>query len=221
MHRYFVIGTDTDCGKTYITCELLKYFKQQNSSAIGLKPVASGCEVLEDGTLSNSDVRKINQINNIGLSEQDISPWNFEPAIAPHLAAQKVGVNINTDEIANFCLNPRWQEYDYTLIEGAGGLLVPLNANETWLDVLQKTKIPVILVVGMRLGCLNHALLTASVLQSHNITVVGWIANMIDPHMQEFDLNLNSLVDRLNCPLLGVVLHNDVLNIDAKFTLGN
>ena len=199
MHKYFIIGTDTDCGKTYVTCELLKKYKQQSVSAIGLKPIASGCDLV-NGELISDDARRLQSIN--GATDMSISPWRFQPPIAPHLAAKAVGVKISAAEVVKFCLDPRWQQYDYVLIEGAGGLLVPLNMDETWIDVLIQSQIPVILVVGMRLGCLNHALLTASVLKANNIKCEGWVANIIDKNMLELEENIQTLIAKLDLPLL-------------------
>ena len=207
MHKYFIIGTDTDCGKTYVTCELLKYFKKQSANVIGLKPLASGCG-LENNSLISDDARKLQLINGSASNDMSITPWRFQAAIAPHIAAKAAGVHVSASDIVKFCSDPRWNQYNYVLIEGAGGLLVPLNESETWVDVLLQSQIPVILVVGMRLGCLNHALLTASVLKSNGIICSGWVANVIDNNMAELESNIQTLVTRLESPLLGCVTNN-------------
>ncbi|MGL6028624.1 MAG: dethiobiotin synthase [Legionella sp.] len=201
MRRYFITGTDTDCGKTYVTKALLDYLP----SACAIKPVASGCSVI-DGQLVNADAQVLKQYTDLSLNE--INPWRFEPAIAPHIAAQRAESVIHLEALASFCLEFESQATDILLIEGAGGLMVPLNEEHTWLDLLQLTKLPVILVVGMKLGCINHALLTERVLQAHQIKCHGWIANCLNPEMAALDENIHSLRSMLAAPLLAVIRAN-------------
>lgn len=214
MNRYFILGTDTDCGKTYVTCQLLQYFKQKHHRAIGLKPIASGCgEQLEK--LVSSDEEALQQFND--KPKQVINRWRFKPPISPHIAAMRAGVHVSIQEILDFCFDPRFDEYDYQLIEGAGGLMVPLNRDHTWVDFLRQSKIPVILVVGMTLGCINHALLTGLALQHYQISCVGWVANCIDPTMLEKEENIETLKTKLEFPWLttislgGVVDHLNMI----------
>lgn len=202
MKRYFITGTDTDCGKTYVTCQLLGYFKQQNKKSIGLKPVASGCYE-DDGQLISGDALQLQGHN--PNPTQDICGWHFKPPISPHLAAAEAGMLLSAELIAEFCNDPIFADYDYQLIEGAGGLMVPINTNQTWLDFLALMKIPVILVVGMRLGCLNHALLTESALITHNIPCAGWVANCLDNNMLALNENIDTLSAKLKAPLLAVI----------------
>lgn len=196
MKKYFVTGTDTDCGKTRVCCQLLDYLNQ-SQRAQALKPVASG---------SDADIVLL-QHHNVD-SHQEINGWLFPDAISPHLAAKRQSTKLSALDIAGFCLDERFSIYDHLLIEGAGGLMVPLNENETWIDFLQISNIPVILVVGMRLGCLNHALLTASVLEAHQLPFLGWIANCIDRNMEAFEENLETLVAKMPVPCLGIVPHD-------------
>ena len=198
MMRYFVTGTDTDCGKTYVTASLANYFAQ----GAAIKPIASGCLVYENQLIS-SDALQLQKSSNLSLDV--INPWRFEQPVSPHIAAREEGVRLSAQELADYCLNLQLVDVETLFIEGAGGLLVPLNEDETWIDFLKITKFPVILVVGMKLGCINHALLTESVLRAHGIQCAGWIANCIDPEMLAFSANLDTLKQRLQAPLLAVV----------------
>ncbi|WP_133127426.1 dethiobiotin synthase [Legionella nagasakiensis] len=202
MKRYFITGTDTDCGKTYITCQLLRYFQQHNKKALAIKPVASGC--LEDkGERFNDDLLLLRQYNQ--TAEQEICPWRLQLPISPHLAAMDEQRELSAQEITEFCYKAGASDTEYLFIEGAGGLMVPLNHEETWIDFLMLSQIPVILVVGMRLGCLNHALLTESVFKMHNIVCAGWIANCLDQDMLALRENIETLSHRLQAPLLATV----------------
>ena len=204
MKRYFIIGTDTDCGKTYVSCQLLKHWQDQGHRVRALKPVASGC-VEQNDRLVSEDAQHL-QAYNRGF-DGAVCPWLFKEPIAPHLAAKAAGVQLSAHAIAAFCTADIHHDLDYLLIEGAGGLMVPLNEDEPWLDVLRLTAIPVILVVGMRLGCINHALLTAFALKMHGIACAGWIANEIDPEMLELEANIDALSERIEVPLLGRVAY--------------
>lgn len=208
MKRYFIIGTDTDCGKTYVTCQLLDYLKERGQRVIAIKPVASGC-LEQDGELISEDVLKLQQHN--GHVQQPLCPWRFKPPISPHLAAEAVGVPLSAAAIAEFCFDEAFADFDCQLIESAGGLMAPLNHQETWVDVLLHSKIPVILVVGMRLGCLNHALLTELALNRHQIKCVGWVANCLDEHMMALSGNIKTLSEKIQWPLLATVSYNEGL----------
>lgn len=202
MNTYFITGTDTDCGKTYVTCRLLDYFKAQQRPALALKPVASGC-CERNGRLENEDVLNLQGHNSDPSSP--INGWQFAPPISPHLAAKAVNQRLSAAEIAAFCLGEQFASFNPLFIEGAGGLMVPLNEKETWLDFLLLTKIPVIVVVAMRLGCINHALLTEAVLKERQISTVGWIANCLDENMLALGENIASLSSKMQIPLLGVL----------------
>lgn len=208
MKRYFIIGTDTDCGKTYVTCQLVKHFQKQGHKTLAIKPVASGCVEREKGMLINEDVQLLERAN--GPFEGSICGWQFKPAIAPHLAARDVGVRLSAQAIADFCNAERFLQQDYLLIEGAGGLMVPLNEQETWLNFLKLSEIPVILVVGMRLGCINHALLTFLALKTHGIACDGWVANCLDKDMQKLASNIETIAFQTQLPLLATVPYQGV-----------
>ncbi len=213
MKIYFISGTDTGCGKTYITCQLLNYLKQNNKKALALKPVASGCE---EGFL-NEDVINLQRYNQD--KHQSINGWSFVPPISPHLAAAAVGCNLGIKKLAAFCLERPLDNIDYLLIEGAGGLLAPLNSQESWLDFIIYLQIPVILVVGMRLGCLNHALLSDTVLKINNIKEAGWIANCLDKDMLALEDNILTLKQRMTLPFLGAIEYDSAhfSSLDNKF----
>jgi len=207
MKRFFITGTDTDCGKTFATTKLLEYFP--NAKAI--KPVASGCLEINKQLVSE-DALRIQALSTMSMDE--INPWRFKSAIAPHLAAQEQNLTLSAKEIAQYCLNIKLEREQLLFIEGAGGLMVPLNAHETWVDFLKCSRIPVLLIVGMKLGCINHALLTASVLAQNNIPCVGWIANCLQPDMAALSENIDTLRDRLECPLLTTIAYGGVIGGD-------
>lgn len=202
MKSYFILGTDTNCGKTYVTCQLLRALQAENQNAVALKPVTSGC-IEQNGVLISDDAACLAKY--MDRTQDEICPWRLRLPISPHLAAQADGQSISAQMIVDFCTDQSFETLDYLLIEGAGGLMVPLNEQETWVDVLIQSKIQVILVVGMRLGCINHALLTALALKSHNIACAGWIANCIDNDMLALSENITTLSNKLDSPLLAVV----------------
>ncbi|KTD50834.1 dethiobiotin synthase [Legionella quateirensis] len=198
MKRYFITGTDTDCGKTFVTGKLVDYF----SNAIAIKPIASGCSVVMNQLVS-SDAQHLMQ--NSSLSMDQINPWRFPLPVSPHLAAQDAGEVLDIHELSQYCLGLEVQEADIMFIEGAGGLMVPLNDRDTWIEFLKTSEIPVIIVVGMQLGCINHALLTGLALKTHNIKCAGWIANCLDPDMLLLDENIETLKNLLEYPLLATL----------------
>ncbi|MCL5272021.1 MAG: dethiobiotin synthase [Gammaproteobacteria bacterium] len=198
MKKYFITGTDTDCGKTYVTRKLTEFVP--DSAAI--KPVASGCTLI-DGELISSDAQEL--LYKSALTMQQINPWRFKLPVSPHIAARQEGVRLDVKELADYCTAFQSRDVENLFIEGAGGLMVPLNEEETWLDFLKYTKLPVIIVVGMKLGCINHALLTATVLKSNNINCAGWIANCLDVGMLALEENIQTLKSRLEIPLLTII----------------
>jgi len=204
--RFFVTGTDTDAGKTVATCTLLEAFRQRGLRTIGLKPVAAGCEEGEGG-LRNSDALKLQQVMTESLPYEQINPIALREPIAPHIAAQREGRRLQASRLAGLIRGAAMTPADVVLVEGAGGWLVPLNERQTLADLVRELQYPVILVVGMKLGCLNHALLTAQAIYQEGLTMAGWIANCVDPHMDQFDANLQTLESMLPAPCLGVIPH--------------
>jgi dethiobiotin synthetase len=198
MKRYFITGTDTDCGKTYVTCILLDHLKK----AQAIKPIASGV-IRRDDAWVNEDILYLQQ-HNLNPA-QPINGWLYPEPIAPHLAAKRHGETLSASDVARFCDSESFSNYEHLLIEGAGGLMVPLNDKETWLDVIQLLAIPVLLVVGIRLGCINHALLTEAVLKQERIACAGWIANCLDKDMALVNETIDTLSSRLSSPLIATV----------------
>ncbi|MFC3907543.1 dethiobiotin synthase [Legionella dresdenensis] len=200
MKRYFITGTDTDCGKTHVTCLLLKYFNNNNYAAQALKPVASGSNGIND------DIIRLQHFNADPITP--VNRWSFKTPVSPHLAARHENQSLTAAELAAFCNESRYNQFDYLLIEGAGGLMVPLNEQETWLDFIECLSIPVIIVVGIRLGCINQALLTEAVLKQQKAAITGWIANCLDSNMLMLEENIATLKEKLDSPLLATVPYN-------------
>lgn len=200
---YFITGTDTGVGKTLVTGALLHAFARQGRRVVGMKPVAAGCATTSQG-LSCEDVEQLRAQSNVAAPLNLVNPYAMAPPIAPHIAAEQSGVEIDLDTIVTSCEALR-EMADVVLVEGVGGFMVPLNAAQDTADLAVMLDLPVILVVGMRLGCINHALLTAQAIRLKGLRLAAWIANRIDPAMMAFDENLHTLEARLGAPLLGVV----------------
>ena len=205
MSAYFITATDTDAGKTFVSVQLLNYWCQQGYNTLGFKPVASGCRQTAQG-LQNDDALQIMAASSVSLPYSTINPYAFEPAIAPHIAAQITGCNIDIKHIARTILQYQ-NKSDKMLVEGVGGWLVPLNESDTIADLAALLNFPVILVVSLRLGCINQALLTAQAIAHRGLTLAGWIANNT-PAEKKFPMshrreNIDSLKKRLNAPFLG------------------
>jgi dethiobiotin synthetase len=199
---YFLTGTDTEIGKTFITCALLHRARLDGLRAAGLKPVAAGT----DAAGLNDDVEAIRAASNVELPRAISNSYCFKPAIAPHIAAAEAQVSIEFGTIKAACNQAR-QQTDLLIVEGVGGFCVPLGTGCSTADLAVELDLPVILVVGMRLGCINHALLTVEAIASRKLVLAGWVANRIDPQMSRFDENLATLKTLIAAPLLGVVPH--------------
>ena len=200
---FFITGTDTDAGKTLVATGLLAAARQRGLSTLGLKPVAAGCVRSEQG-LRNSDALALQAQTTISVVYEQINPIALEAAIAPHIAAQQEKRTLGADRLAGFCRSSL-NLADFTLVEGAGGWRVPLNPRETLADLAQILRLPVVLVVGVRLGCINHALLTAEAIRHDGLPLAGWVANVLDGEMPALQENIASLAQRLPAPCLGVV----------------
>ena len=200
---FFITGTDTDAGKTLVATGLLAAARQRGLSTLGLKPVAAGCVRGEQG-LRNSDALALQAQTSIGLVYEQINPIALEAAIAPHIAAQREKRTLSADRLAGFCRSSLNQA-DFTLVEGAGGWRVPLNPRETLADLAQILRLPVVLVVGMRLGCITPALLRVEAIRHDGLPLAGWVANVLDADMPALQENIDSLAQRIPAPCLGVV----------------
>lgn len=201
---FFVTGTDTDVGKTTIAAGLLRAARLAGLSTAAVKPLASGCEAGADG-LRNSDALALLAECSLPLSYAEVNPFAFAPAIAPHLAAREAGVPLKVEALAAAVQAVLAQQADFTLVEGAGGWRVPLDGQATLAELPVALDLPVILVVGVRLGCINHALLTAEAIARDGLRLVGWVANVLDPQTSRLDDNLRTLTERLAAPCLGRV----------------
>lgn len=211
MTTYFVTGTDTDAGKTLATSALLCAAKEQQLSTLGLKPIASGSSTTPEG-LRNSDALALQAQSTPPVRYETVNPWAFAPAIAPHLAAQEAGAVLSVAKVTEVLQQTlHHTQRDLTLIEGAGGWRVPLNAHEDFSDIPNALQLPVILVVGLKLGCLNHARLTAEVIAADGLTLAGWVGSVVDPeftaNQSRFDANLALLNATLPAPCLGIIPH--------------
>jgi dethiobiotin synthetase len=203
---FFITGTDTDAGKTTIAAGLLHAARQAGLSTAASKPVASGCELTGDG-LRNADALALLGQSSLELAYAEVNPLAFAPAIAPHLAAREAGVALSVAALLDPVRQVLARGADFTLVEGAGGWRVPLADAENLSDLAQALALPVILVVGVRLGCINHALLTAEAIQRDGLRLAGWVANVVDPHTSRLEQNLQTLTERLPAPCLGRVPH--------------
>ncbi len=212
-NAYFVTGTGTGVGKTLVTSGLLAAARLRGLSTAGLKPVAAGCELTEDG-LRNNDALALQAQTTLPISYDQINPVALEPAIAPHIAAAEAGRRLSADRLAGFCRGVMMQRPDLTLIEGAGGWRVPLNDRETFAELAKIMQLPVILVVGMDLGCINLALLTAEAIQRDGLTLAGWVANQVVPTMDRYQENLETLQRRIPCPMIGEVPYQSGIEVE-------
>ena len=201
---YFIIGTDTNVGKTYIASALIKHFVRAGCQTVGMKPLASGCNITAEGELLNDDVLALRAASNVSAPLDLINSYRFAPAIAPHIAAEQVGEVVDCAQIVQAHQQLSTQA-DIVIVEGAGGFFVPLNGQQTLADLAVMLNLPIILVVGMRLGCINHALLTVEAIKARGLTLAGWVANLVDPDMPVFAENLASLQQRIAAPCLSVV----------------
>ncbi len=209
----FVTGTDTDAGKTYISAALLRHFAAQSLRVVGMKPVASGVTEL-DGVLHNSDVTQLRQASNVQADMRWINPYCFAPAIAPHIAAQQAGVTIDLQQIKQ-AYEQLCGMADVVVVEGAGGWLVPLNGQQTIADLAQLLDIPIVLVVRIRLGCINHALLSVADIQRRGLTLLGWVANCMEDEMPVMQENIATLQQLIAAPCLAVVGHHGQVNFNG------
>lgn len=204
-NAYFITGTDTNIGKTYTTTRLLVDYTQQGYSTIGLKPIASGA-IEKNGELINEDALLLQKASSIKLPLSEINPFVFASPIAPHIAAKQMDITISCAEVTEKIIEVM-NKYiaDYYFIEGAGGLLVPINEAETIADLIAILNIPLILVVGIRLGCINHALLTNDYIVQHNLPFAGWVANCLDENCDEKEDIIAVLKNKMVAPCLRVM----------------
>jgi dethiobiotin synthetase len=204
MTSLFITGTDTEVGKTVISVAIMASLQKQGELVVGMKPIASGCEVTEHG-LRNEDAIEIQQQCSNPINYQIINPYAFQPAIAPHIAAKQVGVEIDIQHIQKqFCVLQ--QGADSVIVEGAGGWLVPLNDKLSMEDLAIRLGLPVVVVVSIKLGCINHALLTIQAIEQSGLPIYGWVANRLEANSQADEI-INTLKNTITAPCLGDVPH--------------
>lgn len=204
-HTFFVTGTDTGVGKTLVSAAILHAAARAGLRTVGMKPIASGCEETADG-LRNEDALLLQEAMTESLSYEQINPIALKPAIAPHVAAAQAGKMITAQRLVGFCRGMQMQPADLLLIEGAGGWRVPLNERETYARVPQMLDVPVILVVPLQLGCINHALLTAEAIRFDGLRIAGWVANRPQQQVMSCESDtLEYLRSHLPAPCLGVL----------------
>ena len=201
---FFVTGTDTEVGKTLISGALILKLREMGASTIGFKPVVAGTYTNPSGQKFNEDLETLRIASGLNSQEQSLCPYVLDEAAAPHLVAKKNDVYLDSSVILGD-LHTLGQKFEVVVVEGAGGFLVPLNEQEDLGDLAQAMDLPVILVVGMRLGCINHALLSCEAIQSRQLTIAGWVANTLLEEMPLLDENIESLKERIFAPFLGVI----------------
>lgn len=203
--RYFITGTDTDAGKTICTAGLLCKAKQQGLTTLGLKPVSAGCEQTADG-LRNSDALALIAQSTEQIPYEQVNPVAYEAPIAPHIAALRNNKTLSASRLVGYIRGVLMiNRAKFICVEGAGGWRVPLNLRESFSDVPKELNLPVILVVGMKLGCINHAVLTAEAITRDGLTIAGWVANKIDDNMSAYQENFETLQALIKAPCLGEV----------------
>jgi len=218
----FVIGTDTGVGKTEISCGLLRAYARQGKAVVGMKPVAAGLSRTRAG-LRNADVEALRRESTVRAARALTNSYAFVPPIAPHIAARDASVDIRADAIVR-AFRALAMRADVVVVEGVGGFRVPLAPRFDTADLAVRLRLPLVLVVGMRLGCLSHALLTIEAIEARGLALAGWVANRIDPRMRRYRENVSALRERVQAPLLGEIPYCDArrrrtLSVDARLDL--
>ena len=204
-HGFFVTGTDTGVGKTLVACSLLKAFAARGFKALGMKPVATGAVPGGNG-LVHDDVERLIAAGNVTAPREHVNPYCFAPPMAPHIAAAEAGMKIDLDRIGH-CFNALAGRADIVIVEGVGGFRVPLGPGADTAQLAARLALPVVLVVALRLGCLNHALLTVEAIAGRGLTLAGWVANHIDPRMTAAEENVRALETLIAAPLLARIAY--------------
>lgn len=199
---FFVTGTDTEVGKTLVTGALILKLREMGVRAVGFKPVVAGTYVDAAGHKRNEDLETLRLASGLNSQEQILCPYVLDEPAAPHIIAKKNDVYLDPNIILGD-LHFLSQQFGTVVVEGAGGFLVPLNEQDDLADLAQAIDLPVILVVGMRLGCINHGLLTCEAIQSRQLTIAGWVANTLSEEMPFLEENIQTLKDRIFAPFLG------------------
>lgn len=200
----FIAGTDTEVGKTLVAAGMLYRLREQGLSTVAIKPVAAGAQDSAEGS-HNEDGLMLQRYQTARLSYQQVNPVLLAQPLSPHIAAHNEGRRVTVNQLVGYCRGVMMQPADIVVIEGAGGWRTPINASETLAALPRELNIPCVLVVGMRLGCLNHALLTAEAMARDGVPLLGWVANLCEPNMAEVEANLATLQQQLPGQFLGFV----------------
>jgi dethiobiotin synthetase len=200
---YFITGTDTGIGKTIVSTLLIRHFIAQGEKVIGMKPIASGAQLV-NAQLQNEDALALMHVANVSADYALINPYCFAPAIAPHIAAADSATPISLAHIVD-CYAQLSAKADRVIIEGVGGWRVPIDAQTDVADLAVALNLPVILVVGIRLGCINHAVLTAEAILAKGCNLIGWVANQLEPDLAAYDQNLAAITSRIPRPCLAMI----------------
>jgi len=216
MPGFFVTGTDTGVGKSLIAAALCHRYQQMGQKVAAMKPVASGCTQTHDG-LRNDDALLLQQYCDASFSCADINPIALKEPVAPHLAAQQMNITIQVESLLQHYQNLE-NNSDIVIVEGVGGWSVPLNDQQDMALLATGINLPVILVVGMRLGCINHALLTAQAIRTAGLPLAGWVANQIDANMLLYKENINALRERIKAPQLASITYQEHIEIEQLAT---
>ena len=218
MTRYFVTGTDTEVGKTYVCEMLLRAAAHAGKRSLGLKPVAAGAELNSEGVYENEDALRLMAASSVKLPYEWVNPVCVPDPLSPHIAAERSGVDITVSSIRSGLQQGLHTETELTLVEGAGGWRVPINREQTMADLAKSLCLPVILVVGMRLGCINHALLSAESIAADGLVLYGWFANHVDNEMGAQQENVNTLERMLSAPLLGRIASENSVLANSRYS---
>ena len=200
----FITGTDTEVGKTYVACRILHKWRNLGYKTIGLKPISSGHSLISN-KLVNEDAYLLQKAATEKLPLSKVNPFSFPEFIAPHIAAEKHGVILNIETLFKSMEEQLKSNYDYCLVEGCGGWHVPIDKNKTMADFAKMLGFPVVLVVSIKLGCINHAILTYNSIKSNGVEVYGWVANcMVDMEKNSQQENIKAISNFINAPLLAI-----------------
>ena len=214
---YFIAGTDTDVGKTAVSCALLARAQLLGRSAYGIKPITAGCRLDEAGTLISDDAERMQSFASVTIDPMLRAPIRLPSPLSPHLAAAEVGISLRAERAVGQVRAALSTRADVVVVEGAGGWRVPINARETVADIAKQLQKPVILVVRMRLGCLNHALLTIEAIVRDGLPLAGWVATVLDDDQDPAYVEAQrlSLAERVRAPCLGLLPYQAVLDVAA------
>jgi len=211
MHKgFFITGTDTGVGKTWASVALMRYFKNQGKTVIGMKPVASGCD-WQEGQLKNKDALLLQENASLQLEYKKINPYAFQMPVSPHLAAMENPVQL---DVILQAFDDLKDKADIIVVEGAGGWFAPLNKQCDIADLVIALQIPVILVVAIRLGCINHARLTFQAIKTSRVKCAGWFAMCLDSGMVKQDENIKTIKNKISAPFLGILPYTNEMDFD-------